>query len=71
VEDLGYADISDLDKLPQDVIDENGGEDFTQDLKKEGGKSKSDLYWDKDGNIYTVPKNGGPPQWVGWLPRNN
>ena len=66
---LGDADFKDLDKLPQDVINENGGEDFTQELKKEGGKSKSNLYWDKDGNIYTVPNNGGAPQWVGWLPR--
>jgi len=68
-EDLGDADIKDLDKLPQDVIRENGGEDFTQELKKESGKSKSDLYWDKEGKIFAVPKNGGPPQWVGWIPR--
>lgn len=64
VKDLSDANINDLDRLPQDVIDKNGGEDFTQELKKEGGKSKSDLYWDKEGNIYTVPKKGGPPQWM-------
>jgi|GEM_PF-4419477 hypothetical protein len=38
--------------------------------KKEGGKSQSDLYWDKDGNVYSIPKNGSsPPQIVDWIPR--
>lgn len=58
-----------IDKLPNEVIDELGGEDFTQGTKRGSGKSKSDLYWDKDGNIYSVPKKGGPPQWVDFFPR--
>ena len=67
--DLGDADIKDLDRLPKSKIKELGGEDYTQGAKRNTGKSKSDLYWDKEGNVYTVPKNGGPPQWVDWLPR--
>lgn len=62
---------NDLDKLPDDKIDEAGGEDYTQKTKRGSGKSKSDLYWDKEGNIYSVPKKGGPPQWVGYIPRKN
>ena len=67
--DLGDADVKDLDRLPKNKIKELGGEDYTQGAKRNTGKSKSDLYWDKAGNVYTVPKNGGPPQWVDWLPR--
>ena len=71
VNDLGDADISDLDPLPKNKIDELGGEDYTQALKRESGKSKSDLYWDEEGNVYAVPKKGGPPQWVDFIPRNS
>lgn len=45
------------------------GEDFTRELKKQTGKSRADLYWDKNGKIYSVPKGGGIPQEVGWLKR--
>ncbi len=67
---LGDADISDLDKLPKNKIKELGGEDYTQKAKKNTGKIKSDLYWDKEGNVYSVPKKGGVPQWIDWIPRD-
>ena len=61
---LGDADVNDLQRVPDSVIKELGGEDFTREIKKNTGKSKSDLYWDKDGNIYSIPKGGGAPQHV-------
>ena len=61
---MGDADINDLKKLSDSKIKELGGEDYTQGIKRQTGKSKSDLFIDKKGNIYSVPKNGGPPQWV-------
>ena len=33
-----------LKRMPKDKIDELGGEDFTREVKKQTGKSKSDLY---------------------------
>ena len=69
-EDLGDANIKDLDKLPKNKIMELGGEDYTQGIKRNTGKSKSDLYWDKEGNVYSVPKKGGAPQWIDWIPRD-
>lgn len=54
-----------LKRMPQGKIDELGGEDWTSQVKEKTGKSKSDLYWDpKTGDVYSVPKNGGPPEWV-------
>ncbi len=42
------------------VINEKGGEERTRELKKDTGKSKSDLYWNpKTGDVYSVPKHGG------------
>ena len=31
--------------MPKKVIDDLGGEDYTQEVKRNTGKSKSDLYW--------------------------
>lgn len=62
-------DLNDLDRVPEEVINANGGESFTQGLKRKCGKSKTDFYGDKDGNIYAVPKTGGVPQLVGQLQR--
>ena len=54
-----------LKRMPKDKIDELGGEDFTQEVKKQTGKSKSDLYWNpKTGEVYSVPKKGGEPEHV-------
>ena len=68
-DNLGDADVNDLQRVPDVVIKENGGEDFTQEIKKEMGGKRSDLYWDKDGNVYAIPKSGGAPQWVTTIPR--
>lgn len=53
-------------KMPKKVIDDLGGEDYTQEVKRNTGKSKSDLYWNpKTGDVYAVPKNGkGEAEWV-------
>ena len=55
-----------LKKMPKKVIDDLGGEDYTQEVKRNTGKSKSDLYWNpKTGDVYAVPKNGkGEAEWV-------
>jgi len=56
-----------LKRLPDSVIDELGGEEWTQEVKKQTGGSKSDLFWDpKTGEVYSVPKGkrGAPPQHV-------
>jgi len=54
-----------LKRMPKGKIDELGGESWTSQVKEKTGKSKSDLYWDpKTGDVYSVPKNGGPPEWV-------
>ena len=54
-----------LKRMPKDKIDELGGEDFTREVKKQTGKSKSDLYWNpKTGEVYSVPKKGGEPEHV-------
>ncbi len=66
---LGDAQVKDLKPLPKNKIEELGGEDYTQPTKKDGGKSKSDLYWNpKTGDVYTIPKAGGPPQYIDTLP---
>ena len=56
-----------LKRLPKKIIDNKGGEEWTRELQKETGKSKSDLYWNpKTGDVYSVPKRGGgEPEWVG------
>lgn len=49
-----------LKKIPKDIIDREGGEEYTQKLKRRSGKSKSDLYWNpKTGEVYAVPKKKG------------
>ena len=54
-----------LKRLPKEKIDELGGEEYTREVKKQTGKSKADLYWDsKTGNVYSIPKHGGEPEWV-------
>ena len=56
-----------LKRLPKKIIDNKGGEEWIRELKKETGKSKSDLYWNpQTGDVYSVPKRGGgEPEWVG------
>jgi len=69
IDSLGDAEIKKLKPLPDKMIKELGGESYTQPIKGSGGKSKSDLYWNSQtGEVYTVPKNGGPPQYVTTLP---
>lgn len=54
----GFIGIS----LPKEKIKEMGGEDYTAPLKKQTGKSKSNLYWDPStGRVYSVPNSGGQP----------
>ena len=69
LKNLGDADIKDLDKLPKNRIKDLGGEDYTQGAKRKTGKSRSDLYWDKEGNVYSVTQKGSPPQFIDWIPR--
>ena len=55
-----------LKRLPKKIIKDKGGEEWTRELKKETGKSRSDLYWNpKTGDVYSVPKRGGEPELVG------
>ena len=45
--------------MTKKVIDDLGGEAYTQEVKRKVGKSKSDLYWNpKTGDVYAVPKDG-------------
>ena len=68
---LGDAKVKDLKRIPKNKIKELGGEDYTQPTKRDGGKSRSDLYWNpKTGDVYSVPKGGGIPQWVDNIPIN-
>ena len=62
-----------LKRIPKDVIDREGGEDYTQALKRKAGKSKSDLYWNpKTGEVYAVPKKKGKkveePELLDYIP---
>lgn len=50
-------------KLSNEEIKQMGGEQETSKLKKEGGKSKSDLYRDKDGHIWNRLKEKGKGEW--------
>ena len=52
-----------LKRMPKRKIDELGGENYTQGLKRKVGKSHSDLYWNpKTGDVYAVPKEKGKGQ---------
>jgi RHS repeat-associated protein len=56
---------SELRRLPDSIIRDLGGEDYTQPLKKYAGGSGSDLHWDPStGEVYAIPKRGGVPQHV-------
>ena len=62
-----------LKRIPKDVIDREGGENYTQALKRKAGKSKSDLYWNpKTGEVYAVPKKKGKkveePELLDYIP---
>ena len=66
IEGLGDIDVSKLNKLSKSQIKKLGGESFTQELKTNVGKSKSDLFVDKTtGDIFSIGKKGTPPQFVG------
>jgi RHS repeat-associated protein len=57
--------VKDLKRLPKSKVKELGGESWTSGTKAKTGKSKSDLYWNpKTGDVYSIPKGGGIPQWV-------
>ena len=54
---LGDAKVKDLKRIPKNKIKELGGEDYTQPIKRDGGKSRSDLYWNpKTGDVIRYPK---------------
>lgn len=57
--------------MPDNIIEQLGGEDYTQKQKKDGGKSHADLFWDRKGNIYTLPRKGKAPQYVTTIPRDS
>ena len=61
-----------LKRMPKDKIDELGGEDFTREVKKQTGKSKSDLYWNpKTGEVYSDPKKAANLSMLQmWNPEN-
>lgn len=66
IEGLGDIDVSKLNKLSKSQIKKLGGESFTQELKTNVGKSKTDLFVDKTtGDIFSIGKKGTPPQFVG------
>jgi len=61
--------VKDLKRLPNDKVKELGGEEYTQPAKANTGKSKADLYWNpKTGDVYSIPKGGGPPEHVDTIP---
>jgi hypothetical protein len=63
--DPNKPDISKLKRLPKKIIDKLGGEEYTSQVKENVGKSMSDLFWNpRTGDVYSIPKNGGQPQWV-------
>ena len=58
------VDVSKLKRLSDRDIRDLGGEELTRELKAYTGKSKANLYLDREtGRIYSVTK-GGEPQWV-------
>ena len=59
----------DLKRLPDNKVKDLGGEGYTQPTKAKTGKSKADLYWDpKTGDVYSIPKSGGTPEYVDTIP---
>lgn len=71
IKELGDIDVKELERVPDNIIEQLGGEDYTQKQKKDGGKSHADLFWDRKGNIYTLPKKGKVPQYVTTIPRDS
>ena len=68
-EDEVSVETKDLKRLPDNKVDELGGEDYTQPIKGKTGKSQADLYWNpKTGDVYSIPKNGGTPEYVDKIP---
>ena len=54
-----------LKKLPDQKVQELGGEKWTQEIKAKTGKSKADLYWNpKTREVFSIPKQGGEPELV-------
>ncbi|EOH99484.1 hypothetical protein UAW_00636 [Enterococcus haemoperoxidus ATCC BAA-382] len=68
--DLDDVKAKDLKRLPNNKVKDLGGEEYTQDVKGKSGKSKADLYWNpKTGDVYSIPKKGGPPTYVDTIPK--
>ena len=54
-----------LKRLPDQKVQELGGEKWTQERKAKTGKSKADLYWNpKTREVFSIPKQGGEPELV-------
>ena len=54
-----------LKRLPDQKVQELGGEKWTQEIKAKTGKSKADLYWNpKTREVFSIPKQGGEPELV-------
>jgi RHS repeat-associated protein len=66
---LSDANPKDLRKLPDNKVEELGGEGYTQGAKKDAGKSKANLYWNpKTGDVYTKPNASNVYQWIDKIP---
>jgi hypothetical protein len=64
-----YQHIPEYRCLPDSKIKDLGGEGYTQSIKDKTGKSKADLYWNpKTGEVYSIPKSGGTPEYVDTIP---
>lgn len=63
------VDVSKLKRLSDNDIKKLGGEELTRELKAYTGKSKANLYLDREtGRVYSITK-GGEPQWVHTIER--
>lgn len=66
---MGDVDIGDLKRLPNNKVKELGGEEYTQRAKSDGGKSRSNLYWNpKTGDVYVVLNGSNIPQYIDTIP---
>jgi len=61
--------ISDLKRVPNYVIEQLGGEDYTSGAKAQGGKSGANLYWNpRTGDVYSLVNGSSYPQYVDTIP---